>query len=51
MADDRAARLTARLERIRQEQMADANQQLLERINALVAVIGDQNNSMDSGCY
>ena len=45
MADDRAVRLTARLERIRQEQMADANQQLLEMINALVAVIGDQNNA------
>ena len=39
MAEDRAARLTARQQRIRQEPMADANQQLLDRINALVAAI------------
>ena len=51
MADNRTARLTARQERIRQEQMADTNQQLIDRINALVGVIGDQNDTQaDANC-
>jgi len=51
MADDHTARLTARQERIRQEQVADANQQLIDRINTLVGVIGHQNNTQaDTNC-
>jgi hypothetical protein len=52
MADDHTARLTARQERIRQKQVADANQQLIDRmINTLVGVIGHQNNTQaDTNC-
>ncbi len=45
MADDRAARLLARQDRLRTEQMAQANQDILGALTQLVRVIGDQNNA------
>jgi hypothetical protein len=46
MADDRTARLLARQERLRlEEEMAQANQDILTAITDLVRVIGDQNTA------
>ena len=45
MADDRAARLLTRQDRLRTEQMAQANQDILGALTQLVRVIGDQNNA------